>query len=151
MKKLLVGVDASPVARMVLKEAIELARRTGTKLVLFRAVGVPVELPIEAYVMPPDTLPELLQREAQRGLEALAREVPPELLAGARVGIGTAWQAICEAARAEDADMIVIGSHGYGVLDRLLGTTAARVVNHADRSVLVVRPSKDGHNLSDPT
>jgi len=33
----------------------------------------------------------------------------------------------------------VIGSHGYGGLDRLLGTTAARVVNHADRNVLIVR------------
>jgi nucleotide-binding universal stress UspA family protein len=42
-------------------------------------------------------------------------------------------------ARAIGADLIVIGSHGYGGLDRVLGTTAARVVNHADRSVLVVR------------
>ena len=37
------------------------------------------------------------------------------------------------------ASVIVIGSHGYGGLERLLGTTAARVVNHADRAVLVVR------------
>jgi nucleotide-binding universal stress UspA family protein len=36
--------------------------------------------------------------------------------------------------------LIVIGSHGYGGLDRVLGTTAARVVNHALCSVLVVRP-----------
>ncbi|HVU00723.1 MAG TPA: universal stress protein [Polyangiaceae bacterium] len=32
-----------------------------------------------------------------------------------------------------------MGSHGYGTLDRVLGTTAAKVVNHAARSVLVVR------------
>ena len=37
------------------------------------------------------------------------------------------------------ADLIVVGSHGYSGIDHLLGTTAARVVNHADRSVLVVR------------
>ncbi len=49
------------------------------------------------------------------------------------------WDGICRAAREHDADMIVIGSHGYGALDRLLGTTAAKVVNHADRNVLVVR------------
>jgi nucleotide-binding universal stress UspA family protein len=35
--------------------------------------------------------------------------------------------------------LIVIGAHGYGIVDRILGTTAGRVVNHADRSVLVVR------------
>ena len=51
---------------------------------------------------------------------------------------GVAWDAICTAAKEVDADLIVIGSHGYGVIDRLLGTTAAKVVNHADRSVYVV-------------
>ena len=142
MQKFLVGVDASPVARAVLAQAVDLAGRTGARLVLFRAVGVPVELPMEAYVMPPDTLPDMLQKEARRGLEHLAASVPPELLSGVRVGIGSAWQAICEAAREENADLIVIGSHGYGMLDRLVGTTAARVVNHADRSVLVVRTAE---------
>jgi nucleotide-binding universal stress UspA family protein len=39
----------------------------------------------------------------------------------------------------EDVDLIVIGSHGYHDADRVLGTTAAKVVNHADHSVLVVR------------
>jgi nucleotide-binding universal stress UspA family protein len=39
-----------------------------------------------------------------------------------------------------DAALVIIGSHGYGGLDRVIGTTAARVVNHADRTVVVVRP-----------
>ena len=33
----------------------------------------------------------------------------------------------------------VIGSHGYDTMDKLIGTTAAKVVNHAEVSVLVVR------------
>ena len=44
-------------------------------------------------------------------------------------------------APARAADLIVIGAHGYGRLDRLLGTTASKVVNHADRDILVVRSS----------
>jgi nucleotide-binding universal stress UspA family protein len=39
----------------------------------------------------------------------------------------------------ENVALIVIGAHGYQGLDRMLGTTAAKVVNHADRAVLVVR------------
>ena len=39
----------------------------------------------------------------------------------------------------DTADLVVIGSHGYGGLDRLLGTTAAKVANRAPCSVLVVR------------
>ena len=42
-------------------------------------------------------------------------------------------------AREEDVDLIVLGSHGFDVLDRIVGTIAAKVVNHADRAVLVVR------------
>src|SRR5262249_52175656 len=72
-------------------------------------------------------------------IEEAAATVPPELLDGAYAQVGVAWDAICSAAREHDVDLIVIGSHGYGLLDRLLGTTAAKVVNHADRSVLVVR------------
>ena len=51
-----------------------------------------------------------------------------------------AWDAICSHALEHDVDVIVIGSHDYRFLDRIVGTTAAKVVNHADRPVLVVRP-----------
>jgi len=55
------------------------------------------------------------------------------------VALGTAWDSIVRTAGEVDADLIVVGSHGYTGVDRLLGTTAAKVVNHADRNVLVVR------------
>jgi nucleotide-binding universal stress UspA family protein len=139
MHRILVGLDASPRSSGVRDAAVDLARRTGAKLVLFRAVGIPVDLPPEAYAIPPASLPQLLEDQAQKYLEREAAAVPAELLGGVKVAVGTPWQAICEAAKHEDADLIVIGSHGYQGLDRLIGTTAAKVVNHADRSVLVVR------------
>lgn len=142
MQRILVGLDASPRSKRVLDAAVDLARKTGSKLVLFRAVGIPVELPPEAYALPPDALSTLLEGEARRFLEREANAVPAELLGTLKVAVGTPWQAICEAAKAENVDLIMIGSHGYAGLDRLIGTTAAKVVNHADRSVLVVRASE---------
>jgi len=82
----------------------------------------------------------MLLESAKRELLDLARDVPPDLIDDILVHVGSPWDAICNAAQAHEADLVVIGSHGYGALDRLLGTTAAKVVNHADRSVLVVRP-----------
>ena len=38
-----------------------------------------------------------------------------------------------------DADRIVLGSQWFSGIDHLIGTTASCVVDHADRSVLVVR------------
>jgi len=139
MKRILVGLDSSPRARTVLEAAVDLGRRTGAKLRLLRAVGLPPEMPASLWTSPPNQLLESFLASARVDLQDLARTVPPDLLDGITVQVGVGWDAICSAGRELDADMIVIGSHGYGLLDRLVGTTAAKVVNHADRSVLVVR------------
>jgi nucleotide-binding universal stress UspA family protein len=139
MKRILVAVDGSPRQAAVVKLAREVAEKMGAQLTLFRAVGLPVEYPASILAVSPDTVGELLERSARAQLDALAQELPPALVAGVRVDLGSAWRTICDAARELKADLIVIGSHGYGGIDRLLGTTAARIVNHADRPVLVVR------------
>jgi len=142
MKTILVGADGSARQKAILSAAAELARRTRAKLILFRAVSLPTELPPEAYLMAPDEVTKILERRAQAALEEAARDVPSELIAKLHVAIGVPWQTICRAAKEDDADMIVIGSHGYDTLDKVLGTTAAKIVNHADRSVLVVRAAE---------
>ncbi len=140
--RMLVGLDASPRAEEVLRAAVGLAKRMGGKLVLVRSVGVPHEIPPEAYVLPPHQLSEMLVRESKQSLDELAKNVPADVLEKSRVDIGTPWQVVCAAAKEDNVDMIIIGSHGYQGLDRVIGTTAAKVVNHADRSVLVVRMSE---------
>jgi nucleotide-binding universal stress UspA family protein len=142
MKKMLVALDGSPREKDVLRAAIALGRKTSAKLVLLRSVGVPRELPKEAYAIAPEDIPRLLEQRAQAELDARRAEVPPELRGPARIVVGTPWQSIDRVAREEDVDLIVIGSHGYEGLDRVLGTTAAKVVNHADRAVLVVRAAE---------
>jgi len=131
MKRILVGLDASPRAQGVLDAAADLAKLTGSKLILFRAVGVPYEVPVEAYSMSPANLAELLQRDAQKYLDGVAAKLPAGIVLEAVVHVGTPWQGVCSAADHHEADLIVIGSHGYSGLDRVIGTTAAKVVNHA--------------------
>ncbi|MBX3187137.1 MAG: universal stress protein [Labilithrix sp.] len=143
MKSILVAVDASLRAPLVLAAGVDLAKRVDSKVRLLRVVGLPPDLPSSAWAMPPNLLVDDFLLTAKRELEEMARTIPHELFEGSDVKVGVAWDTICTEARAHDCDMIVIGSHGYGLLDRLVGTTAAKVVNHADRSVLVVRSTKD--------
>ncbi len=153
MKRLLVALDGSPRAPDVLRMAVAQARSTGAALVLLRAVGIPMDLPYTALAMSPADVLGVLEQRARADLTALARAVvPSDMLWEPRVETSAPWQSICDTAKAIDADLIVIGSHGYGVWDRILGTTAARVVNHADRSVLVVRfpQSNSGEGTSKP-
>jgi nucleotide-binding universal stress UspA family protein len=145
MKRILVCLDTSPRAPHVLDAGLDLARRTGAKVRLFRAVGLPHDVPASLYTnIRPNELAGVLLEQAKKDLTALGRDVSPELLDGIDAHVGSPWDGICRAARDYDADLIVIGSHGYSAVDRLLGTTAAKVVNHADRTVLVVRPKPGG-------
>lgn len=139
MKDILVCLDGSERAPKVLAEAVALASRSQAKLHLFRSVGLPPEIDQELIMRSSVSLIDLLADRAKAELAELSKSVPAELLAGSRVRTGVPWDAICHEAEELGASLIVIGSHGYSGLDRLLGTTAAKVVNHARCSVLVVR------------
>jgi nucleotide-binding universal stress UspA family protein len=138
-RTILVALDTSPRAPAVLAEGVELAQKLGGRLVLVRGVGIPHDLPAEALNESPSRVPEILERIARNDLEQRANAAPAGLVAKLVVHVGTPWEVICRTADEENADLVVIGSHGYSGIDKLLGTTAARVVNHTTRSVLVVR------------
>jgi nucleotide-binding universal stress UspA family protein len=140
VKKILVALDGSSRSDEVLAYALSLARLAKAKLVLFRSYSVPPEMML-AWPESDRSLETSLRKEAQSYLELRASSIPGEFLGEVRVATGSPWQAVCAAARDVDADLVVIGSHGYSGVDHLLGTTAAKIVNHADRPVLVVRPA----------
>jgi len=142
MRHVLVCLDGSPRAPNVLSTAVGVARAQGATLLLFRSVGLPPDIPQDFWKATDEPLLVVLEREAEKYLAACAAQVtggPTPVSAECAVAVGVPWQAICDTARRVEADLIVLGSHGYGALDRLLGTTAAKVVNHAPCSVLVAR------------
>jgi nucleotide-binding universal stress UspA family protein len=148
MKTILVGLDGSPRAKSVLATAITVARAQGAKLILLRGVGLPPEVPRDFWQSTDDSLMDVLLRHARREIDEQAAQVPGELLDRTEVVMGSPWAAICETAARDKADLVVIGSHGYSGLDHLLGTTAAKVVNHAPCSVLVVREAPAAEPLT---
>ena len=52
---------------------------------------------------------------------------------------GTIYERIIHCAEKTSADLIIMGAHRPELKDYLLGPNAARVVRHAECSVLVVR------------
>jgi len=139
MKTILAAIDGSARQPDVVRAAIALARNDGATVVLLRCVSVPAEVPIEALTASPGDVPALLEAHAMKELEAVKARISPEVPTRLRAILATPWVGIERVAREENADLIVVGSHGYTCMDRILGTTAAKVVNHADCSVLVVR------------
>jgi universal stress protein F len=80
--------------------------------------------------------------EAREKVTALAHAIDKD----AKVVIrqGSAANAILEEAEALGADAIVLGSHRPDLRDYLIGSTAARVVRHAQCSVVVDRSLVEG-------
>jgi nucleotide-binding universal stress UspA family protein len=150
MKRILVGLDGSSRAKGVLTTATRIARAQGAKLVLLRSVALPPDLPQDFWKTTDASLLEVLQSRARAYLDEQAMLVPTELLEKSEVVVGVPWQSICEAAHREQAELVVVGSHGYSGLDHVLGTTAAKIVNHATCSVLVVREPAQRQDASAP-
>ena len=138
--RVLVALDGSPRAPGVFDAAAEIAARFGATLFPFRALFVPPEFPAAAAGSRADALPPHLTKVALDDLLRLAGRpaFPGVRTASPTVRFGTPWRLIIEVSEELDVDLIVLGSHGYHGLDRILGTTAASVANHAHRHVFVV-------------
>jgi universal stress protein F len=137
--KILVGVDGSPREPKVLDAAIALAKDRGGKIYLARAMMVPVSIPTAVWTLQGEDFAQFLVEHGNQELSVTAEKVPSELRADMITRLGQPADVLIALAEELDADLVVIGSHGYGGIDRVLGTTAAKVVNRAKCSVLVVR------------
>jgi nucleotide-binding universal stress UspA family protein len=139
-RNVLVPVDLSDKHswRKALPAAIALCEAFGARLNVITVVpefGLPI---VGQYF--PEGYEDKLRQQVARQLKAFVAEQVPDALPTRRiVGEGRIYREILSAARAIEADLIVMGSHHPELKDYLLGPNAARVVRHADCSVLVVR------------
>jgi universal stress protein F len=136
IRSILAAVDTSPRAPGVLAAAREVAARFGATLHVYRAVYVPPDIPAGAP-SGDDRGAAHMQRHADDDLRRIVGDAP-DRVEPVELTDEPPYRAILAAADRLDVDLIVIGSHGYRGIDRILGTNAARVVNLGLRNVLVV-------------
>lgn len=102
---------------------------------------------LHVYEQPSGTVSAYLDEDVVRTAFAAAEaklasrmiDVPN---AQATVIKGHSGRAIIDYASSNNVDCIIIGSHKPGLIDFLLGSTAARVVRHAPCAVHVMRDSE---------
>ncbi len=142
-KRIICPIDFSDASRAALEAAAEVAKRYGAKVALFHAYPVPgYTFPDGSFVASSKMLDELSE-QAQRHLaewKAIA-----EGLGIAHVEIATAIgepaHEILAFAKAQKADLLVLGTHGRtGIQHALMGSVAERVVRRSTCPVLTVRP-----------
>lgn len=131
-----VGVDGSANAQRALEWAIALAEPLGARVVAVHALGLLDRLH-DARVPTAPNRPAIVAQFEQEWCAPLAAAG----VDGACVADdGTPADVILRVAQEHGADVIVVGARGVGAAapERLLGSTSHRVVEQADRPVLVV-------------
>jgi nucleotide-binding universal stress UspA family protein len=138
IQRVLLATDLSPASEGATSQAIDLARDLRASLLIVSVIDPDVRGALGARGERMD------QRRAARELAAQA-----VVVRGRKAGIAVSfliWEgdpgpSIVEAAAAEEADLVVVGSHGRGRVGRfMLGSVSDHVVRNATAPVLVVRP-----------
>ena len=134
-RSILVPLDMGhmPQGKTGIDIAIDLAKND-CKIILLNVVE---EIPTWAAVELPRDVKEKSINKAKQDLLAIAKNNDVNM--DVEVRSGHPYQTILDVAEEKSVDLIVITSHSPGLKDYFLGSTAAKVVRHANCSVHVIR------------
>jgi nucleotide-binding universal stress UspA family protein len=153
--KILIATDGSDFSRKAVEKCCEIVGK-GSDAVEIKIISL-VErvkpMAAEPFAISGDyflTLEADLRKQSEKAV-AEAEEIIRQKLGGEKFTVegevftGNVKRIIIEEAQKFKADLIVVGSHGYGFFDRmLLGSVSDFVVHHAEGcSVLVVRTKEE--------
>ena len=136
-RRIMLATDLSPTSDSATGEALALASDLDAGLVVVSVIEPRKAVTVGPWISRVDQI-RARRESAAQALVASGREL------GVRVEFliweGEAGEAIVEAAGAERADLLVVGSHRRGAVGRFfIGSVSAHVVRHAPCPVLVVR------------
>jgi len=135
-KTILFPTDFSPASQEALRWSTSLARDTGAKLVIVHVEEPPMAYGGGELYMPSDEGDREQLRRALVQVVPLDAKIPFEH----KLLVGDPATAIVETAEKDDADLIVLGTHGRTGLTRLLmGSVAEAVVRRAKCPVVTIK------------
>lgn len=96
-------------------------------------------MPIVANYFPPDAGDKIVGEAEEMLHDMVGVYIPDDIDVNYLVAQGSIYRRILRMAEKINADLIVMPAHRLKLQDYLLGTNTAKVVRHAQCSVLVVR------------
>jgi len=137
-KRILVPVDLGHDSswREALPTAVDQAQHAGANL---HIVTVIPEEPPQLSWLPEDYTEKMIAHAKPKLDELIEAHVPAVVSTEQHVRQGSIYKEIVDLAHELEIDLIVMASHRPQLKDYLLGPNAARVVRHAECSVMVIR------------
>lgn len=139
-KNILLPIDLSEESswRKPLQVAIDMCQKNDAMLRVMTVVP-DFGMSIVAQYFPKNYEKEVAQKTLQQLRDFVKEHVPDSITVKHAVGEGSVYETILRIAKETKTDLIIMESLRPELKDYLLGPNAARVVRHADCSVLVVR------------
>jgi nucleotide-binding universal stress UspA family protein len=140
MKPIMLATDGSPTAEEATKKAIELAQLLGRELFIVTSWDLPYSSLGYAAIPPVADLMKVSKERAEEVAgEAAGRAKKAGVVAKAFVLRGFPVEEISVAAKKFSPEILVLGSHGWGPMKRMVfGSVSTGVLHHAACPVLVV-------------
>jgi nucleotide-binding universal stress UspA family protein len=138
IETILVATDFSEDAEQALQEALALAKAFGARIHLVHTYHLPAHPVGPAPYTVPQEVFDAVRERAQKQLEAVEARVAAEgVKVASELHVDPASLAIVDAAHAQKADLICMGTRGLtGLKHVLLGSVAERTLRHAPCAVL---------------
>jgi nucleotide-binding universal stress UspA family protein len=145
--KILLATDGSDYSKAAVNSVAERPWPEGSEVEIISAMEIPYAPTTETWVLPGSYYTEL-ERVAREQAAAAVKDASERIESGKASGLeiitkiisGSAREVILDEAERWDADLIVLGSHGYSGWQRfMLGSVSHAVATHAHCSVEIVR------------
>ncbi len=138
---ILVAIDFSKAADIVIQRALDIARRNNTGLTLLHVVEYipPMDIAYEPVMTSTWAIDENeLIEQAQKNMEKFCKLHKLEQNQH-KVVVGTPKYEICQFVRENHCDLIILGAQGRHGIKLLLGSTASGVLHEMPCDVLAVK------------
>lgn len=139
LKKILVATDGSEYSRRAVKIAIELARKFNSEVEMLFVIRMPQEYDTNVYNY--QILLDQIEEEGERTIVATLEgtDLTGVVLKSKKLH-GNPGNVIIQEVENENIDLVVMGSHGYGVfVGSVLGSVSQKVLHGAKCPVLIVK------------
>jgi nucleotide-binding universal stress UspA family protein len=142
--KILVPLDGSALSERAIEPAEKIAKGIGYEVVLFRVIDTRLETTLEAEPEEERRAASGIIEKATTYLEGIASRIEGKgIKTRIEVGVGYPHMAILALADKEDAEFIIMSTHGRtGISRALMGSVAEKVVYSTKRPVMLVKPEK---------
>ncbi|MGB9826627.1 MAG: universal stress protein [Desulfofundulus sp.] len=136
--KVLVAYDGSPYSKRALSAGIELARGSGSELHAAAVVNLPDYAGTVAEV--DDMVTRAREFFEKKMADAVSRAAAKNVKLTTHLIFGHVGETLVRFARENNFDLIVVGTHGWSTIKKLvMGSVSSYVIHHATCDVLVAK------------